>query len=105
MLTLTSILNALTLALCALTFGRLFTFQRDGRRFRRWMSVIAAGVMFFCGAMVIYILDGKVQIEPRLWPLVAMQAVFAAGVWRCRGNLAALLDYPQGWDGVERRKR
>lgn len=100
---LTSTLTTLTLVLCALTFARLFTFQRDGRRFRRLMSIIAALVMACCGAMVIYILDGKVKIEPHLWPLVALLAVFAAGVWRCRGNLAAVLDYPQAWDGKERR--
>lgn len=100
---LTSILTALTLLLCALTFARLFTFKREGRRFRRLMSAIAALVMAFCGAMVIYILDGKVKIGPHLWPMVGLLAVFAAGVWRCRGNLAALLDYPQAWDGKERR--
>ncbi|HGE2266122.1 TPA: phage holin family protein [Pseudomonas aeruginosa] len=105
MLTLTSIMNIVTMLLCALTFGRLFTFQREGRRFRRLMSAAAALVMAFCGAMVIYILDGKVRMEPRLWPLVGLLAVLAVGVWRCRGNLAALLDYPQGWEGAERRKR
>ncbi|MCY1309631.1 putative 3TM holin [compost metagenome] len=95
----------MTLLLCALTFARLFTFKREGRTFSRLKSTLAAVVMACCGAMVIYILDGKVRIEPRLWPLVGLLAVFAAGVWRCRGNMAALLDYPQGWDGVERRRR
>ena len=59
--------------------------------------------MMCCGAAVIYIITGKLKVAPYAWPMVGMLAVFAAGVWRCRGNLAAVLDYPQAWDGRERR--
>lgn len=92
-----------TAAICALIFARLFTYQRNGARFRRAVSLLAAGVMMCCGAAVIYIITGKLKVAPYAWPMVGMLAVFAAGVWRCRGNLAAVLDYPQAWDGRERR--
>lgn len=90
-------------ALCAAIFVRLFTYRREGARFRRWVSVLAAVVMGCCGATVIYIVDGQLVFGWTAWPVVVLLGVLAASTLRCGGNLSAVLRGPDSWDGRDRR--
>ncbi|SDJ60775.1 phage holin family protein [Pseudomonas indica] len=100
------ILTQLVFWLCAVLFVRLFTYRRDGARFRRGMSVAAVVVMGCAGSAMIEILQGRLHIPAPAWPLVVLLAVFAWSVWRASGNLAGVLrPEPQPWDGVDRRRQ
>lgn len=90
--------------ICTLIFLRLFTFQRNGARFRRSVSVMATVVMFCCGSVVIYVLSGRMAMELTDWPMVVMLAFFGLSVFRCRGNLAGVLEYSRGWSGQRERR-
>ncbi|WP_344962795.1 phage holin family protein [Oceanisphaera sediminis] len=78
-------------ALCLVIFFRLFTYERNGARFRRDVSVLATLVMMSCVTAVVQILAGDFAVQPSAWPLVVMQAVLAVGLIRARGNLALIL--------------
>lgn len=90
--------------ICTLIFLRLFTFQRNGARFRRGVSMMATVVMFSCGSVVIYVLSGRMSMELTDWPMVLMLAFFGLSVFRCRGNLAGVFEYSRGWNGVRERR-
>lgn len=97
------LLTMATLALCATIFVRMFTYRREGARFRRGVSIMATVVMGCCGAMIIYILAGDIHVSARAWPMVGLLAVLAVALVRCNGNLSSVLRDPSAWDGRERR--
>lgn len=99
------ILTYSTLFLCLVVFVRMFTYQREGARFRRDISIMAGLIMACCGAMIVYILAGDYRVHPHGWPLVAMLAILTASLMRCEGNLSHVLRMASGWDGRERRHR
>lgn len=99
------ILTYSTLFLCLVVFVRMFTYRRQGARFRRDISIMAALIMACCGAMVAYIISGDYLVHPKGWPLVAMLAILTASLMRCEGNLSHVLRMASGWDGRERRHR
>lgn len=101
---LSALLTNLTLALCATLFIRLFTFRRDGARFRRGVSIVAALVMGCAGATVLFIAQGKLLVSAYAWPLVALLGVLTVATMRCGGNLSSVLRDPGAWDGQERRR-
>jgi hypothetical protein len=99
-------LNLIVIVLCVAIFVRLFTYQREGARFSRWKSGLAALAMVCCGSAVIHIATGDLVIAAEAWPLVALLAFLAAATMRCGGNIAAVLRGPDAWDGrSERRSR
>lgn len=97
------ILTQLTLLLSAALFLRLFTYRREGARFRRGVSVIATMLMGCAGAMALFIAQGKLAVQSYEWPLVVVLAVLTAATLRCGGNLASVLRDPAAWDGHARR--
>ena len=99
------LLTYMTMALCLVIFVRLFTYRRDGARYRPLISAAAVVVMACCGALVIHILAGDLRIQGKLWPMVGLLSVFAIGLVRCGGNLSMVLrgPIPSHWDGSERR--
>jgi hypothetical protein len=92
-------LNVIVIILCLAIFVRLFTYQRDGARFSRWKSGMAATVMVCCGSAVIHIATGDLVVGMESWPLVALLGFLAAATMRCGGNIAAVLRGPDEWDG------
>lgn len=99
------ILTYSTLILCLVVFIRMFTYRREGARFRRDISIVATLIMMCSSAMVVYILAGDYKVHPHGWPLVAMLAILTASLMRCEGNLSHVLRTASGWDGRERRHR
>lgn len=97
-------LTYLSVIICFLIFIRLFTFQRNGARFRRGVSLMATAVMACCGSLVIYVLSGRLVMTATDWPMVGMLAFFGVSVFRCRGNLAGVLEYSRGWRSYDRRR-
>lgn len=97
-------LTYVALILCLIIFIRMFTYRRDGARFRRGVSVLAYMVMVCCGATVIYISSGKLHISYYHWPMVVLLAVFAVATVSCGGNLAQVLRSNDRWNGGDRRK-
>ncbi|MDP2244028.1 phage holin family protein [Pseudomonas sp.] len=97
-------LTHITLALAASLFFRLFTYRRDGARFRRGVSLLATLIMGCAGAVMLYVMQGKLVVPVYAWPLVVLIAVFTASVMRCGGNLSSVLRNPTAWDGRERRE-
>lgn len=97
-------LTIITLILCAILFVRLFTYRRQGARYRPGMSWLATIVMASAGAGVIFILDGQLRVQLLAWPLVILLGVFTAAAVRCGGNLSAVMKGPAAWNGRERRK-
>lgn len=85
------VLTQVTFFLCAALFVRLFTYQRGPARYRWYMSALAVLVMLASGRTMIDVLQGRLLIPFDCWPLVVMLAVFVAGVWLSRGNLAAVM--------------
>lgn len=96
-------LSYATVMICTLIFGRLFTYQRKGARFRFMVSAAATGLMMCCGITVIYIVSGRLVVSWYFWPIVAMLGLFALIIFHCKGNLAAVLEYSRAWNGSERR--
>lgn len=96
-------LNLITIMLCGVIFARLFSYQRAGARYRPIVSAAATFVMACCGALVINISTGELQITTKLWPMVMLLAVFAISLVQCGGNLARVLIHDH-WGGEERRK-
>lgn len=98
-------LNAIVVIICLVIFLRLFTYQREGARFSRWKSGLAALAMVCCGSAVIHIVTGDLAVGREAWPLVALLALLAAATMRCGGNIAAVLRGPDAWDGRRDRRR
>lgn len=80
--------------LCAVIFVRLFTYRRDGARFRRGVSLCAVLMMAACGAMVVYLLTGKTALHSHDWPLLVLLAVLAYSLLTSSGNLATVVLTP-----------
>ncbi|HCP54581.1 MAG: phage holin family protein [Pseudomonadaceae bacterium] len=97
-------LTTAALILCSIIFVRMFTYRREGARFRRGVSILAYIVMVCCGATVIYITSGKLHISYYHWPMVVLLGVFAVATISCGGNLAQVLRNGDRWDGRDRRK-
>lgn len=98
-------LNVIVIILCLVIFVRLFTYRRDGARFSRWKSSMAAAVMVCCGSAVIHIATGDLVVGMESWPLVALLGFLAAATMRCGGNIAAVLRGPDAWDGRRDRRQ
>ena len=90
-------LTIITLLLCATMFIRLFTYRREGARYRAGISWLAIIVMASCGAAVIFILDGKFRVQPLAWPMVVLLGVLTMATLRCSGNLSAVMRGPDSW--------
>lgn len=90
--------------LCAVIFVRLFTYRRDGARFRRGVSFCAVLMMAACGAMVVYLLTGKTSLHLHDWPLLVLLSVLAYSLMTSGGNLAQVILTARPWDGKERRE-
>ncbi len=99
------ILTYSALILGIVVFIRMFTYRREGARFRRDISIVATLIMMCSGAMVALILTGDYVVHPNGWPLIAMLAIMTASLVRCEGNLSHVLRMAGGWDGRERRSR
>lgn len=84
-------LNAITLFLCLAIFVRLFTYSRQGARYRPWVSIFAAVVMAASGATALLIVTDHLEVSLYALPLVFVLAVFAVSVSRCRGNLSSVV--------------
>lgn len=97
-------LTIITLILCLIIFIRLFTYRRDGARYRAGMSCLAVVVMAASGAAVIFIVDGQLRIQPLAWPLVILLGVFMVATLRCAGNLSAVLKGPDAWHARGKRR-
>jgi hypothetical protein len=82
------LLTQVTFWLCLGLFFRLFTFRRNGARFRRDMSCLAWLVMTSTGAAMMYISKGLLVMPSQSWPLVVLLAVFVGSVYQSNGNLA-----------------
>lgn len=99
-----AILTQITLLLSAALFLRLFTYRREGARFRRGVSLIATILMGCTGATVLFIAQGQLAVQSYEWPLVVVLGVFTVATLRCGGNLSSVLRDPSAWSGQERRK-
>ena len=97
-------LNIIVIVLCISICVRLFTYQREGARFSRMKSGLAARAMVCCGSAVIHIATGELVVPTEAWPLVALLAFLAAATMRCGGNIAAVLRGPDAWDGRRDRR-
>lgn len=97
-------LTIITLLLCATMFVRLFTYKREGAKYRAGISWLAILVMASCGAAVIFILDGQLRVQLLAWPLVILLGVFTAATLRCSGNLSAVMKGPDAWHTRGKRK-
>lgn len=97
-------LTIITLILCITVFIRLFTYSRQGARYRAGISLVAMLVMASSGAAAIFILDGQLKIQTLAWPLVCLLAVFTYATLRCHGNLSTVVRGPDAWNGRERRR-
>lgn len=97
-------LTVITALLCVALFIRLFTYRREGARYRAGMSWLTVLVMASSGAAVIYIMDGQLRVQLIAWPLVILLGVFTAATWRCSGNLSAVMRGPQSWRAKRARK-
>lgn len=98
------VLTFLTMVLAGVIFIRLFTYQRNGARYRWGKSAIAVALMIACGRLLIQTLTGDLVIPAAFWPFVVLLAVFAMAVLRAGGNVACLVrpgDLP--WSGADRR--
>ena len=82
------VLTQVTFWLCVALFVRLFTFKRQGARFRRNMSCLAWLVMVAAGSAVVYIGKGLLVMPHNSWPLVLILAVFVGSVCQSSGNLS-----------------
>jgi fructose-1,6-bisphosphatase/inositol monophosphatase family enzyme len=82
------VLTQATFWLCIALFVRLFTFKRQGARFRRNMSCLAWLVMVAAGSVVVYIGKGLLVMPHNSWPLVLILAVFVGSVCQSSGNLS-----------------
>jgi hypothetical protein len=82
------VLTQATFWLCIALFVRLFTFKRQGARFRRNMSCLAWLVMVAAGSAVVYIGKGLLVMPHNSWPLVLILAVFVGSVCQSSGNLS-----------------
>lgn len=99
------VLTQLTFVLSLVIFVRLFTYRRNGARYRLGMSCTAVVVMVAVGRLMIETLVGGLVVPAEFWPLVLLLAVFALGVIRTGGNVAGLLRPEQPpWPGTERRR-
>lgn len=83
-----ALLTQATFWLCLALFVRLFTFRRNGARFRRKISCLAWLVMVDAGAGMIYISQGTLVMPAASWPLVMLLAVLVGSVCQSSGNLA-----------------
>lgn len=99
------LLTQLTFALSLVVFVRLFTYRRNGARYRLGMSAVAVVVMIATGRLMIETLLGTLLVPAECWPMVVLLGVFAYGVIRTGGNVAGLLrPEPEPWAGTERRR-
>ena len=96
-------LSWIGIILCAVIFVRLFTYRRDGARFRRGVSLCAVLMMAACGAMVVYLLTGKTALHSHDWPLLVLLSVLAYSLLMSGGYLAQVILTARQWDGKERR--
>lgn len=83
-----ALLTQVTFWLCLALFVRLFTFRRNGTRFRRNMSCLAWLVMVNAGATMMFISQGLLVMPAPSCPLVILLAVFVGSVCQSSGNLA-----------------
>lgn len=85
-----AVLTQATFWLCLVLFIRLFTFRRNGARFRRGMSCLAWAVMASAGATMVFISKGLLVVPPYAGPLVLILAVFVGSVCKSAGNLSSV---------------
>ncbi|SDI77216.1 Putative 3TM holin, Phage_holin_3 [Pseudomonas flavescens] len=92
------VLTHTTFCLCGAVFVRLFTYRRQGARFRRGMSCMAMLLMGSSGSAMLQIMLGDLRLPAQAWSLVLLLAVFAVAVFRSGGNLAGVIreSHPQG---------
>lgn len=83
-----AVLTQATFWLCLVLFVRLFTFRRNGARFRRSMSVLAWLVMASAGSVLVFISKGLLVMQAQSAPLVVILAVFVGSVCQSSGNLS-----------------
>ena len=86
-----SLLTGFSFLLSLVILFRLFTFERQGARFRRSVSVAATVIMMACITIIVHTLSGDFVVQPQSWPMVLMQLVVATALIRSRGNLAPIL--------------
>ena len=99
------LLTQMTFALSLVVFVRVFTYRRNGARYRLGMSAVAVLVMIATGRLMIETLLGGLVVPAECWPLVLLLAVFAVSMMRTGGNVAGLLrPEPEPWSGDERRR-
>lgn len=67
---------------------RLLCYQRNGARFRRWVSVSAYALMVGAFARAVAI---GIEHQPAHWSEAAVALALAALTWRARGNVACML--------------
>ncbi|WP_437881038.1 phage holin family protein [Pseudomonas sp. LRF_L74] len=98
------VLTQATFWLCGAAFVSLFIYRRGEAQFKRGVSILAVLVMGCCGTAMLHIVKGDLLLPTGAWPLVVLLAVFAWSLIRSGGNLAGVLR-PEGWNGLDRRRR
>lgn len=73
-------------------FVRLFTYTRDGARYRPGISIVSAVCMGCAGATVIYILQGKVLFTVQMWPVLLALGLITKSVCTHKGNAAKMIE-------------
>lgn len=99
------LLTQLTFTLSLVVFVRVFTYRRNGARYRLGMSAVAVLVMIAAWRLMIETLLGRLIVPVECWPLVLLLGVFAYALMRTGGNVAGLLrPEPAPWCGADRRR-
>lgn len=98
----------LAAAICGAICARIMSYQREGARYRAFVSllayVLAMGTGCFALSVTIGTLYGKPVEEVSPFLLIVL-AVMLILVYRAKGNIAQILrmDWTGKWDGRERR--
>ena len=80
------------LILNAVIFVRLFTFKRQGTRYRPVVSLLAALTMGFAGSSALFFIQGRIVMTIDQWPLMLLLLMIALAVCKSQGNFAILMD-------------
>lgn len=77
--------------LCILSVFRLISYQRGSARFKRHYGILAWLIICIMGSLAIHILGGRICTSD--WPiLLPLTSIFTLAVYRCRGNVAQLVN-------------
>jgi CHASE2 domain-containing sensor protein len=97
-------------AICAAIFTRIMAYQREGARYRAFVSFLAYVLAMSTGCFALSVSVAAVTGKPipATSPfLLAVLAVMLVLVYRAKGNIATIMrmDWTGKWDGHNRRGR